>query len=156
MTTARFFLAAFLLAGAAGPALAQDTSADANYGEVRLAAGFPDDPRVIALRAGGDLPASNAGARCSGFITDAPDVRLHYEAGSLPLIISVAAGSDTTLVVNAPDGSFYCDDDGGVNGLNPSIRFNNPRSGRYEIWVGTYRAGAAQPARLHISEVGSQ
>lgn len=155
MKTARFFLAAAALVCASG-AVAQDTSADPNYGTISLEAGFANDPRVIALRAGGDLPASNAGSRCSGFITDAPDVRLHYEAGSLPLIISVAAGSDTTLVVNAPDGSFYCDDDGGVNGLNPSVRFNNPRSGRYEIWVGTYRAGASQPARLHISEVGSQ
>ena len=75
---------------------------------------------------------------------------------SLPLIISVASSADTTLVVNAPDGSFYCDDDGGVNGSNPSVRFNNPQSGRYEIWVGTYRSGSPQAARLHISEVSSQ
>ena len=59
-------------------------------------------------------------------------------------------------MVNAPDGSWYCDDDGGVNGMNPSIRFNRPASGRYEIWVGTYGSATTQPAQLHISEVGSQ
>jgi hypothetical protein len=144
------------LAAAAVPAAAQNTNADPNYGTVSLRTGFAPDPRVVSLRAGGDIDAANVGSSCSGFITNAPDVRLVYSAGSLPLIISVAADSDTTLVVNAPDGRFYCDDDSGVNGLNPSVRFNSPQSGRYEIWVGTYRSGATQPARLHISELGSQ
>jgi hypothetical protein len=145
-----------LLAAAAVPSSAQNTNADPNYGTVALRTGFTPDPRVVSLRAGGDIDASNAGQGCSGFITNAPDVRLVYSAGSLPLIISVAAGSDTTLVVNGPDGRFYCDDDGGIGGLNPMVRFNNPQSGRYEIWVGTYRSGATQPARLHLSELGSE
>jgi hypothetical protein len=145
-----------LLAAVAVPASAQDTNADPNYGTVTLRSGFTPDPRVVPLQAGGDIAASEAGSSCAGFITDAPDVRLVYSAGSLPLIISVDSGEDTTLVVNAPDGRFYCDDDSGVRGMNPMVRFNNPRSGRYEIWVGTYRAGATQRARLHISEIRSQ
>jgi hypothetical protein len=147
---------AVLLAGVAVPASAQNPNANPNYGTVTLRTGFTPDPRVVPLRAGGDIDASNAGSGCTGYVTSAPDVRLVYSAGSLPLIISVAAGSDTTLVVNGPDGRFYCDDDGGLGSLNPSIRFNNPRSGRYEIWVGTYRSGATEPARLHISELTSQ
>ena len=155
MKTARIFLAAAALVSCVGTAVAQNTSLRANYGELSLEAGFANDPRVISLRAGGDIAASRAGSSCRGFITNAPDVRLHYDAGSLPLIISVDAGSDTTLVVNGPDGEFYCDDDSG-EGTNPSVRLNNPRSGRYEIWVGTYSSGNSQPARLHISEVSSQ
>lgn len=155
MSTARFFIAAIALACATGTATAQDTSADTNYGELRLRAGFRPDPRVITLRAGGDLPASNAGSNCRGYITDEPDVRLFYTAGSYPLIISVDSRADTTLVVNGPNGEFYCDDDSG-EGVNPSIRINRPRSGRYEIWVGTYSEGNTPPARLHISEVSSQ
>ncbi len=155
MKTARFFLAAAALVSCVGTAAAQNPNAEPNYGELSLEAGFANDPRVISLRAGGDLPASEAGSGCRGFITSAPDVRLHYDAGSLPLIISVDAGSDTTLVVNAPDGNFYCDDDSG-EGTNPSVRFNNPRAGRYEIWVGTYSSGNSQTSRLHISEVSSQ
>ena len=156
MSTARMILAALSLACVTGPAVAQNTNTDPNYGTINLSAGFNNDPRVIALRAGGDIAAQRAGSGCSGFITNAPDVRLNYQAGSLPLIISVASESDTTLVVNAPDGSFYCDDDGGVNGLNPLFRINRPRSGRYEIWVGSYRAGSNDRARLNISEVRSQ
>lgn len=130
--------------------------AQPNYGTMSLAAGFTPDPRVVSLRAGGDVDARSLHSTCSGYVTSAPDVRLNYQSGSLPLIVSVAANADTTLVVNAPDGSWYCNDDGGVNGLNPSVRFNSPMSGRYEIWVGTYQAGATQPARLHVSEVSSQ
>jgi len=155
MKTARFLIAVATLVCASG-AVAQDTSRRTNYGELSLESGFNNDPRVIPLQAGGDISAQRAGSNCAGFITDAPDFRVFYNAGSLPLIISVASEADTTLVVNAPDGRFYCDDDGGVNGANPSIRFNDPQSGRYEIWVGTYQSGNAQPARLHISEVGSQ
>lgn len=154
MRTARFFLAAIALTCATG-ATAQNTGLRANYGEISLESGFTPDPRVISLQAGGDISAQRAGSGCRGFITNAPDVRLHYDAGSLPLIISVDAGSDTTLVVNGPNGEFYCDDDSG-EGTNPSIRLNNPGSGRYEIWVGTYASGRVQPARLHISEVSSR
>ena len=154
MKTARFLIAVATLVCASG-AVAQDTSRRTNYGELSLDSGFSDDPRVVSLQAGGDISARRAGADCRGFITDAPDFRVFYNAGSLPLIISVAADSDTTLVVNAPDGTFLCDDDSG-EGSNPSIRINDPQSGRYEIWVGTYSSGNAQPARLHISEVSSQ
>lgn len=155
MKTARFFLGAVALVSCVGTAVAQNTALRANYGELELSAGFTPDPQVVSLSAGGTISAQRAGSGCRGFITNAPDVRLHYDAGSYPLIISVDAGSDTTLVVNGPDGSFYCDDDSG-EGTNPSVRLNNPQSGRYEIWVGTYASGRTQPARLHISEVGSQ
>lgn len=135
---------------------AQDTNANPNYGSLSLNAGFDGDPQVVALKAGGDLNASSSiSSSCSGYITNAPDVRLNYSAGSLPLIISVASASDTTLVVNAPDGQWYCDDDSG-SGTNPSVRFNSAQSGRYEVWVGTYSSGSNQDAQLHVSELSSQ
>lgn len=138
------------------PAMAQDFNAAPNYGTVNLRSGFTPDPRIVAVRAGGSLDASGISNSCRGYISNAPDLRLNYSAGNYPLIISVASGADTTLVVNGPDGSWYCDDDGGVDGLNPSLRFNDPQGGRYEIWVGTYRSGSLENARLHISEVSSQ
>ena len=110
-----------------------------------------------ATRSGGSTDAPSAiGGSCRGIIANAPDVRLNFTAGSLPLIISANSGSDTTLIVNGPDGRWYCDDDGGENGLNPAVRFNNPQSGRYEIWVGTYGNSSLQPAQLHISELYSE
>jgi hypothetical protein len=153
-----FALAASVLLAAAVPASApaQDFNAAPNYGTVNLRTGFTPDPHVVSVQSGGSLDASRVASNCSGFVTSQPDVRLVYEAGTLPLIISVASSADTTLVINGPDGHWYCDDDGGVNGLNPALRFNHPASGRYEIWIGTYGRAALQNARLHISELTSQ
>ncbi len=146
-------LAAVALTGAAS---AQDFNANPNYGTVALTAGFTPDPYVVNVQSGGSLNAANLSSSCRGYISNAPDVRLTYTSGSYPLIISANSSTDTTLVVNAPDGSWYCSDDEGVNGMNPSIRFNGPQSGRYEIWIGTYGSSSLAPAQLHISEVSSQ
>lgn len=141
---------------AAPQAQAQDINGRPNYGTVNLRSGFTPDPQVTAVQSGGNINAERLGSGCRGYISGSPDKRLVYNSGSYPLIISVDSRADTTLVVNAPDGRWYCDDDGGANGLNPALRFDNPQSGRYEIWVGTYGSSRLQPARLHISEVASQ
>lgn len=139
------------------PATAQNINGRPTYGTVALRTGFTPDPRVVSVVSGGGIDASRIRRDCRGYIAHAPDVRLVFRTdGDLPLIISADSSSDTTLVVNGPDGRWRCDDDSGVRGLNPSIRYNRPQSGRYEIWVGSYRAGASARARLHISEVRSQ
>lgn len=139
---------------------AQNTAGDPNFGTVSLSSGFQPDPTTISVISGGSIDSSNllkGSTSCNGYISNAPDVRLNFSAGSgsLPLIISANASEDTTLIVNAPDGNWYCNDDGG-NGLNPSVRFNNPQSGRYEVWIGTYGANSNYSAVLHISELSSQ
>jgi hypothetical protein len=145
--------AIFLLVATAA---AQDFNAEPVTATINLAAGFTPDPRVVSLRAGGEINAQTISADCQGFIANAPDVRLHYQAGGAPLILSVAAAVDTTLVVNAPDGSWYCDDDGGPGARDPALRFSPAQSGRYEIWVGTYGATRLHPAQLRISAAGGQ
>ena len=97
-----FAIAASVLLAATGPASAQDFNATPNYGTINLRTGFTPDPNVIRVQSGGSLDASGIDSACAGFITAAPDVRLVFTAGSLPLIISVASGADTTLVVNGP------------------------------------------------------
>ncbi|MDQ8758221.1 hypothetical protein RCO27_18490 [Sphingosinicella sp. LHD-64] len=142
---------------AAIPASAQNFNGNPSYGTVNLRTGFTPDPNVVNVRSGGNIDASSSiGGACRGFIASAPDVRLNFTAGNLPLIISANSSADTTLVINGPDGRWYCDDDGGQNGLNPAVRFNNAPSGRYEIWIGTYGNSSLQPAQLHISELYSQ
>ena len=153
--TLAIFTAAAIGSAAVPAAVAQNFNADPNYGTVALRSGFLPDPHVIALQSGGDIDVSQLNSNCRGFITNAPDVRLVYTAGTLPLYISVDSSADTTLVVNGPDGQWYCDDDGGNRGLNPSIRFETPQTGRYEIWVGTYGSATLRNARLHISELYS-
>ena len=81
-------------------------------------------------------------------------MRLHWSGGgNLPLVISVSSNRDTTLVVNGPNGRWYCDDDSG-EGLNPSLRFGSPMSGQYDIWIGSY-SGDYVSGTLSISELYS-
>ncbi len=151
LTTAIF--AALILPPAAS---AQDAGAAPTFGEVSLSSGFTPDPYMVELRSGGSIDAARTlGGNCVGFVASAPDFDLYFNAGSLPLIISVAAAADTTLVINGPDGEWYCDDDSG-DGLNPSIRFAAPQTGLYDIWVGTYADNSLQEATLSISELVSQ
>lgn len=146
-------VASFMVAGAAA---AQNYDADPNYGELTLSAGFTPDPALLSLLAGGNIDASSKYQGCSGFISEAPDMRLFWDGsgkGAPNLKISALSNADTTLVVNGPDGRWYCDDDGGED-ANPLVELS-PRAGRYEIWVGTYSEGETKRAVLSISEVSS-
>lgn len=154
---ARIFAAGAALAMfTAGSAVAQDFSLNPTYGTVNLTAGFTPDPYTVDLQSGGSIDASTLSSSCRGFIANAPDFRVNYTSGSFPLIISAASSTDTTLVVNGPDGSWYCDDDSGNEGMNPSLRFGSPASGQYDVWVGTYGSASLAPAQLNVSEVSSR
>lgn len=135
---------------------APDFSLEPAYGVLDLAGGFTPDPHTVAIDAGGTINANVLGEQCLGWIARAPDYRVNWTSGSLPLIFSVAAESDTTLVINDAEGNWVCDDDGGNEGLNPAITFATPASGQYDVWVGTYSEGDLQPSTLHVSELYSQ
>nr|WP_303696842.1 peptidase [Brevundimonas subvibrioides] len=124
----------------------------ANFGEYYLSAGFTPDPYWLPLYSGGSIDASVVASGCVGMISEAPDFQLTYESGSLPLTFGVEADGDTTLVINGPDGQWYCDDDSGGQ-ADPEVTFRNPRSGVYDVWVGAY-AGRGVSGRLFVTELG--
>lgn len=154
MKTVIAAVAAVAALAAAGSVSAQDFRLPANFGSLSANYGFTPDPININVVAGGTINAGNAiSSDCRGWISNAPDFEFSYNAGNMPLIFSVNSSADTTLVINGPDGRWYCDDDGG-EGLNPSLRWGSPPSGTYDIWVGSYNGQAAQ-AVLSISELYS-
>lgn len=126
------------------------------YGEINLRAGFTPDPYVRDVTSGGSSQNPVSGDGCAGYINlSAPDFELNYTAGSgvLPLNFYVKSSDDTSLLIYTADGRWVCDDDGG-DGLNPYIQINNPGSGSYQIWVGTYAAAnQLRGAQLFISEL---
>lgn len=149
---------AFTMVVAPVAALAQsqvNVSGTPHFGEVRLEANFTPDPHVVTIQPGGHIEASSVSNGCVGQISASPDYRLRYTAGSYPLTISAVSEVDTTLVVNGPDGRWTCDDDSGGD-FDPKVTFGSPRSGVYDIWVGTYQNGGGRvQAHLAISEVGA-
>jgi hypothetical protein len=126
---------------------AQNVNLPASYGEETLNNGFMPDPRVINLTAGGSIHTNLGGV--SAYVANAPDFKLHYTAGSFPLTFYVESSSDTTLLINLPNGTWVANDD--TNGRNPQIRLGSPMSGRYDIYVGTFGSSTA-PASLMITE----
>ncbi len=111
----------------------------ATFADDDIVAGFTPDPIDYPLQAGGYLVASDVDSACAGFVAEAPDVRITYEAGDqYPLIFYVEGSADTTLLINQPDGQWFCNDDRRDGDLNPEIVFNQPLTGQYDIWVGTY------------------
>ncbi len=128
----------------------------ADFGEplferVDLQANFMPDPYSVELIAGGEGDARELAVYCAGNINLVqPDVTLSFDAGTLPLFVYAEAEIDTTLVVLAPDG-WHCNDDA-YGGYQPALEFENPQSGEYLIWVGTYEKEQGD-ATLFISEL---
>ena len=122
------------------------------FDSISLAAGFTPDPYDISIMAGGDVWLDGElGSDCLGYVNAAQaDVVLDYVAGDWPLYIYAESDEDTTLIVRAPDGEWYCNDDD--RGLDPGLAFGAPESGRYAIWVGTYNQVTARTT-LSISEL---
>ena len=132
-------------------AMAQSFSLAPRYGTANLRPGFMPDPHSVTLTAGGTINTRTSGpAPACGYVANAPDYRLQWGGGS-SLNIYAISGSDTTLLINMPDGSWRCNDDGG-SGNNPLLTIGNAPSGQYDIWVGTYSSGNAG-ATLRISEL---
>lgn len=140
------------LALVATPVLAcPDWTATPNAGEAGLAAGFMPDPHMVNVIAGGteDLAAC-FGSGFVGYVSVAPDFDLYWSGNSARLTIAVESSVDTVLLINDPSGNWVFNDD--YRGLDAGIVINNPAEGLYDIWVCTYSAGSAAPARLLITE----
>jgi hypothetical protein len=128
-----------------------------NYGSTELAAGFTPDPFDQILSSGGPIDASYLGGDCRGWATAAPDFDVTYEAGSMSLLrfyFVADTAVDTTLIINAPDGDWYCNDDA-PGTIDPMFDFANPDAGLYDIWVGSYEEGATVEGTLYVTELSS-
>ncbi|MEM9360913.1 MAG: peptidase S1 [Pseudomonadota bacterium] len=137
---------------------AQDIGAEPTTGAIVLEAGFPTDPTTATVFSGGDIDASATIEGCSGYISERPDLRLTFTAdptpSAMPLFIHALSDGDTTLLIHAPDGNWYCNDDG-ANGINPMLVFGPAMSGYYQIWLGSYEVDQNHEALVAFSELGA-
>ncbi|KPQ07171.1 MAG: Bacterial pre-peptidase C-terminal domain [Rhodobacteraceae bacterium HLUCCA12] len=139
---------------AATVAEAQNYNLRPSYGAVSLQAGFLPDPHTRRIQAGGNNRFTGGGG-CPGgaYFANAPDYRVHYSAGGYSLTFYVRAPGDTALLVNDPSGTWYCNDD--YQGLDPALVFNNPSSGQYDVWLGTYNRSRVRNSVLYVTEMGA-
>jgi hypothetical protein len=128
----------------------QDPAGKPTFGAVKLKVGFVPDPFEKELTAGGPIRTKLGGV--SAWVAKNPDFRLNYTAGDATLTIYAESKSDTTLLINLPNGKWIADDDSGGN-LNPLIKIENPQSGQYDIWVGSFKEDELPKAKLKITEL---
>lgn len=129
---------------------AQDWELEPSYGGVDLTTAFDPNPFVVRLVAGGRQPLDRLGFR--GHVADTPDFEVFYQAGRRTLVFSVSeAQGDTVMLIRGPDDTYYYNDDS--VGRNPVIRFENPETGWYTVWVGTFGTRLVR-ATLEIAHEG--
>lgn len=124
------------------------------YGSTALTAGFVPDPFIVGVTSGGPVNTNYLGGGCYGYATSAPDFSVNYTSGSAALLRFYFIGSsgDTTMIINTPGGTYVCVDDS-FGTTNPTIDFNTPSGGRYDVWVASYNQGDAIGGTLYVTEL---
>ncbi len=151
-----------VLLSSAVVATAQNPEAPPADARLTLNLGFSPDPQEIILLAGGPTRLQRTdtnGGVFRGRIDEArPDIVLQYQGeGLLSLYVWVESQADTSLLIHAPDGTWYASNNYPLRNttanLNPGVSIPRAQSGAYAIWVGTVEEAPAE-ARLSVSELG--
>ena len=121
------------------------------YVSLDIDAGNPLDPFIVSVNGGGRLDASALGGDCYGFVNIEPVVRINWQGETEMSRIFFYSDHDPTLIVQSPDGEFHCNDDANVLLLDPSITFQHPEPGTYNIWVGSYYPDQLIPGVLVVT-----
>lgn len=134
------------------PAATLNYTFPAVFGSTALVSGFVPDPFTVGVTSGGPANVSYLGGGCTGFATTAPSFSVTYTSGSFSLLrFYFVGGGDTTMIINTPSANYVCVDDS-FGTFNPTIDFNSPSSGRYDVWIGSYNEGAAIGGTLYVTE----
>lgn len=125
------------------------------FGTLHLRRGFMPDPHVASGQAGGAIAASSIDGSCRGYITAQPSHVIMTQSGFGRLRVLVNSGDlDSTLVVMAPNGQIFCNDDGNASsGLNPVVELSTG-PGPIRVWVGAYSSGRVGPYNIGFTELG--
>jgi hypothetical protein len=105
------------------------------------------------LRAGGtiDLATQRLPPECVGIVQRQPHYIVRFRRGVNNLHVFATSTTDLTIAVNAPDGTWHCNDNS--NGRShPFVALPHGSAGQYDIWVGTRQPGPLVPASLTITE----
>ena len=118
---------------------------------LNLEAGFPLDPMILSVNGGGEVDASTLDEGCAGYINQDPVVTLNWSGQADFVEVFFYSDHDPTLVIQMPDGGYACNDDANDLLLDPSIQANNPPTGQYKIWVGSYAPEQLIPGFLVLT-----
>jgi hypothetical protein len=121
------------------------------YLTLDMQAGFALDPFLVSLNGGGELDASTLDPACVGYINDKPVLTANWEGAVDSLRIFFYSDNDSTLVIQGPDGAYLCADDVDENVLDAEVVAEQPATGIYKVWVGSYEPNQLIPGLLVIT-----
>jgi hypothetical protein len=129
----------------AGVALAQDGPADEpvqpaddkTSAILALQAGFIMDPYLLPVVGAGNRAANSVESQCAGYIDEEPDVTVNWSGTSDQLSFFVYGDQDAVLLVELPDGSVLCNDDAGLETVQPLVEIPDPAAGAYRVYAGS-------------------
>ncbi len=129
---------------------------DSFFGRTTLAPGFTPDPHTVSVTSGGSIDVSTLelGTSCVGYATARPDYILDYARDGSMLRFYMEGDGDTALIINAPDGSWHCNDDS-YGTVDPTVTFEGAMSGQYDVWIASYSSGTNISGTLSITELNS-
>ena len=130
-----------IVATAANAATAAQQAPPTAFITINPEAGFPLDPFIISLQAGGPVDAITVAKDCKGFVTKTPVLTVDYKGKSEILKVFFYSDGDPVMLVQTPDGKFVCNDNTNAAVLDPTITLTKPAQGRYNVWLGS-RAGS--------------
>lgn len=133
------------------PAPGTENPEPSAYLTLDMQAGFALDPFLVSLNGGGEVDASTLGETCVGYINDKPVLTATWAGAVDALRIFFYSDSDSTLVIQRPDGSYVCADDVDENVLDAELVAEQPAAGTYKIWVGSYEPDQLIPGLLVIT-----
>jgi hypothetical protein len=143
------------------PALAQDVlfgTDTPTWGEINIGLIEFADPFIVTFNSGGPFNAAQhegIAENCRGYVTGNPSHRVNIVSGEVTFLrIMFVAQGDTTLIVQAPDGSWQCNDDSALGdfALSPMVDIANPAEGPYNVWVGSFDGDQLLPGYLMYTQ----
>lgn len=137
----------------AGAAL--DFLQEPGFGAITLAPQELSEPFFTDIMSGGSVDVTYLGDNCVGFAATNPDFRIQLSDDMADLSFLFFASddsADTTLIVNAADGEWHCNDDRSLDSLNPSITLNKAPAGQYDVWVGSFNSNESVSGVLALTE----
>jgi hypothetical protein len=131
-------------------------SATPNFGTINMGPGFQPDPTSVNVTSGGAIDARQLGIGpgCIGWVTRQPDWVVNFSGTTGNLRFFVTGNTDTTLIVNAANGQWACNDDS-FSTTSPTVDIPGAGPGHYDVWVGSYSQGNPAQAMLHVTELNN-
>lgn len=135
-----------------GAGLGIPVQANSNFGTISLGESVDGyTAGAVPLFSILNVQAGENNQPCVGYADRNPDHILQLTTALSTVTVEINSnGEDTTLMIEAPDQTVYCSDDG--NDSDAVITGQNWEAGDYKVWVGAFDSGQSYDYTLSVRQ----